>query len=257
MQELFPLLEKTDLFENQKQASIYLVLLKGGALGVEKIHQQTKLHRETIQRELKKMASKGTIQILTLNRNKKAKAASLTALQEILEEKRVSFDRLLKPLLEVEAKGNGRKITQLFQGNHAYGLLQLKFIKLHPHNTPVHVISTHPKGWVTAMIESRKLDRFEKIRLQKEIPFELLCFSELKGQVEKNAREYFASQPAHLKRKYRYVNTELSSPLQTQIWGHAVVMSLFESTPSIHIIIEDIDVVKAMKTYFKILWEQS
>lgn len=87
MQNLVPFLEKSSLFENDRQAAIYLVLLKDGPLGVEKIHQQTKLHRETIQRELKKMASLGTVQILTLNRNKKAKAVSLSVLQEILEEK--------------------------------------------------------------------------------------------------------------------------------------------------------------------------
>ena len=254
MHALSPSLQKSGLFKNDRQAAIYLALLRHGPSGAEKIHQSTRLHRETVQRELKKMAALGTVQLIRQGRNKKAKATPIAGLQEMIEEQRLNFDLLLKPLLEAQASGQDRKIVQIFKGNHAFGLLQLKLIRLQPEKTIVHVISTRPKEWVEAMNESRKLRMFEQTRLRKSILLELSCFSELRGQVERNARDYFADQPPALKRRYKYIDTEVSSPMQIQIWTHCIVISVFDATPSLHIVIEDLDVVKAMSAYFKILW---
>ncbi len=249
------LVKSTGFFENERQALLYTTLLRLGSLGVEKLHQHTLLHRETIQRELQKMSGRGTIILTKNNRNKKATAISLSTLQERLEEKRENFDQLLKPLLEAEIKNSQRTIAQLYHGNHAYGLLEMKLIKTQPPKTPVHVFSTQPKKFLEAMLESKKLDLFERVRIKKEISIELSCFSELRGEVEYNARNYFYDQPVNLKRKYRYVETELSSPLQVQIFYSTVVMSIFDALPSVHIAIQDEHVVKAMRTYFKILWD--
>ena len=256
MNQLSSLLtSNSDFFHNERQALIYLCLLKNGALGAEKIHQNTLLHREAIQRELLKMEKAGTIQFSKDGRNKKAKAVPLSVLQEMLDQKRERFDSLLKPLLDVEAKSGIRTTTTVLNGSHAYGLLQLRLIKLQPPETAIQVISTHPKDWVETMLESKKLYLFEKQRIAKKIPAELSCFSEYRGQVEYNNRNYFVDQPAYLKRKYRYVETLLSSPMQIQVWHSSITISIFESLPSTHIHIEDVHVTKAMRSYFKILWE--
>jgi sugar-specific transcriptional regulator TrmB len=254
MNELIKELEQNvSLFKNTEQALIYTTLLREGLAGAEKLHQHTGLHRETVQRELKKMDKIGTVQIIKTGRNRKAQAVSISKLQEILEIKNQNFTNLLKPLLEAEASKRDPRI-KIYTNNHNYGLLQLKLIKLQPKNHDIEVISTHPKDWLNAMVESKKLSQFENIRLSKEVRFLLSCFSELKGQVEENNRQYFANQPPHLKRQYRYVETVDSSPLQIQVWFNCIVISIFESVPSIHIVIEDSRVAKAMKSYFNILW---
>jgi sugar-specific transcriptional regulator TrmB len=241
------------LFKDDKQALIYLTLIREGSLGAEKLSQKTGLHREIVQRNLKKMSNMGLVKLIKAGRNKKAQAVSVSTLQETIEKNRDNFDLILKPLLEAEGNKKSPKI-EIYTNNHNFGLLQLKLIKLQPAQHDIQVISTQPKQWVASMVESKKLDRFESIRLSKEIPFLLSCFSELRGQVEHNNREYFAGQPAKLKRQYRYVETEASSPLQVQIWFNHVVISIFEATPSLHIVIEDSRVVKAMRAYFAILW---
>lgn len=88
----------------------------------------------------------------------------------------MNFDLLLKPLLEAEARSGDRKIVQIFKGNHAFGLLQIKLIKTHPKKTPIHVISTHPKEWVDAMNESKKLQLFENIVFKKRASSSCLVF---------------------------------------------------------------------------------
>lgn len=245
--------ENISLFANEEQALIYVTLLREGALGAEKIHQLTSLHRETIQRELKKMEKIGTVTFIRSGRNKKAQVISVSTLQEMIENKRDNFVTLLKPLLEAESH-NKKPNVSIYINNHNYGLLQLKLIKLQPQNHEIRVISTHPKEWVEAMVQSKKLEQFEKIRITKEIRFLLSCFSELRGQVEYNNRQYFASQPEKLKRQYRYIESTDSSPLQIQVWFNHIIISMFGSTPSIHISIEDPRVVQAMKAYFNILW---
>jgi len=254
MNEIVKELQKNkQLFDNDRQAAIYLVLLNNGPLGAEKIAQETKLYRETVQRELKKMEKLSTVKILKTGRNKKFEVTSLSTLQEILDASKDNFEKLLKPLLESQSNKSQPKI-EIYTNDHKFALLQIKLIKLQPKKHDSYVISTQPQNWTRAMISARKLEQYEKIRLQKEIKLFLSCFSEFRGQVEYNNRNYFTSQPQNLKRHYRYVETSESSPIQIQIWFQTIVISIFNSTPSVHIVIEDKRVAKAMHSYFKILW---
>lgn len=256
MDNLNKILSQIRLFTNEKQALIYITLLQQGPLGVGKLYNITGLHRENIQRELKKMVEAGTITLKKHGRNKKAYPTSISSLQEKLDKDYDSFNLLLKPLLEVQA---GRKIPKIdiYAGGHKFGLLQLKLIKLQPPSHDIGVISAQPKAWIESMTESRKLSLFEKVRLQKEVNFNLLCFSQYKGEVEYNNREYFAHQPEKLKRKYRYIDTELNSPLQTQIWFGHILISIFDSYPNLHILVEDSRIVAAMRAYYEILWKSA
>lgn len=254
MKEIAKALQKNrQIFSNDRQATIYLALLQNGPLGVEKLAQTTGLHRETLQREIKKMEKLFSVRILQTGRNKKIEASPISALQQILDESTNNFEKLLKPLLETQSDKNQPKI-EVYMNDHKFALLQIKLMKLQPEKNDSYVISARPQKWINAMINSRKLEQFEKIRLQKRVGILLSAFSEYKGQVEYNNRNYFTSQPKNLKRHYRYVKTNESSPIQIQIWFQAIVISIFDSTPSIHIVIEDKRIVKAMRSYFKILW---
>ena len=241
-------------FRNERQALVYITLLKWGSLGVTHLSQKTGLHREVIQRELKRMVATGTVSLSQKGRNKKAQAVSLYALTELLESKRENFEQLLKPLLEAEAGTKKSTVASVYAGTAAFGILQMKMIRLQPLHSTVRVLSVRPKEWVRAMVGARKLERFERQRLQRQVRLELLCYSELRGQVEENNRTYFWNQPEELKRKIKYVDTELSSPLQIQIWESAVVMSVFDASPSLHILINSTAAVRAMASYFKVLW---
>lgn len=254
MDDLASNLTTTRLFANRRQAALYLALLRSGVTGVEGLYKATGIHRESIQRELKKMVIQGTVHITLTGRNKKIEAVPISQLQETLEQTREKFDLLLKPLLEIEAEGQHPKVN-VFVNSHAFGSLQLRLLKLQPDAQSIFVISTHPKAWRETMVESGKLILFEKERITKKIQFYLSCFSEFRGQVEHNNRQFFAGQPPHLKRKYRYIETADSSPLQIQIWLHHVVISIFSARPSIHIVFEDKHIQKAMKAYFDILWK--
>ncbi len=255
MDELIDSLNQTgELFDNRGQAAIYLALLRIGVTGVERLRKETGIHRETIQREIKKMERKGTVHLSRLGRNKKIQAVPISKLQEILEAKREKFDFLLKPLLEVAAESQQPKVN-VFMGNHAYGLLQIRLIKMQPAGQDIFVISVHPQAWREAMVESGKLSLFEKVRLEKKIRLLLTCFTAFRGQVEYNNRVFFANQPQELKRKYKYIETADSSPLQIQVWQNHIVISIFSAVPSIHIVFEDSNIKKAMKSYFDILWK--
>ena len=246
-------LARIGVFAGEKQSLIYLALLKEGPLGAERLHAETGLHRETIQRELKKMQKAGTIRFERHGRNKKATPVPISVLQEQMERNRDVFTGLLKPLIEAQSSQKKPKI-EIYAGNHAFGQLELKLIKLQPKDFSIKVIGAKPKAWIEAMIESRKLSYFEQVRLEKEIPFLLTCFSQDKGHVEHNNREYFAAQPQSLKRKYRYVETELNAPLQIQLWCDNILISMFESFPSIHIYIQDKRIAAAFNSYFELLW---
>lgn len=163
-------------------------------------------------------------------RNKKAQAVSLFALQNKLEKDKENFEALLKPLLEVESDKKMPKV-EIYTGNHAFGLLQMKLIKLQPKSEDILVISARPKEWLNAMVETQKLSLFEKTRLKKQVIFKLSCFSELRGEVERNNREYFAGQPEKLKRQFKYVESEHSSPAQVQVWFDYIVMSILTHIP--------------------------
>ena len=254
MKDIEELLTNTaGLFDNRRQAAIYLALLKIGSSGIENLHTETGVHRETIQREVKKMHRIGTVAIQRLGRNKKIEATPPSQLQEILEATKERFDFILKPLLEVSAEQQHPKIN-VFLGHHHLGLLQLRLLKLQPPKQNICVISTHPKDWREAMVASGKLEQFERLRIKNDVGFLLSCFSKYRGEVEHNNREFFTTQPPALKRKYRYVESTDSTPLQIQVWENHVVISIFSAKPSIHIVFEDKNIRNAMKSYFDILW---
>ncbi len=242
------------IFRNERQSMIYLTLLQNEEMGAEHLHQHTLIHRETIQRELKDMEERGVVTITQHGRNRKATAVPISSLQEKLEQYQINFDQLLKPLL-VSASSNKKKTTSaILHDNHAYSLLQTRLMKLQPENTTVHVMSVQPEKWARAMLDHRKLEPFEKLRVKKKVKFQLLCFSELRGQIERNTLKYFVDQPKALKREYRYVDSELSSPIQIQVWHNTIVMSIFSAVPSIHITIENTQITTAMDAYFNLLW---
>ncbi len=245
--------ELRGLFGNRRQAAIYLALLEAGATGIEKLHKETGIHSETIQRELRKMTARGTVTITRSGRNKKVQAVPVAALQESLEASKEKFDLILKPLLEAAAEKSDPKVS-VVMGDHALALLQLKLMRLQPRGEEVRVISAHPQAWREAMVNSGKLALFERERLERKVGFLLSCFSAFRGQVELNNRQYFPDQPAALKRKYRYIETADSSPLQIQVWQSHVVISIFSASPSVHIVFEDTHIKKAMRSYFDILW---
>lgn len=255
MDELTTSLHKTgDLFNDRRQAAIYLALIKHGVSGIEKIHQETGIHRESIQRELKKMEQRGTISITQKGRNKKIQAVSVSKLQEILESEKQKFDFILKPLLEVEAENQHPRI-KVYTGNHAFGQLQLKLMKLQPAGEDIYLISAHPEAWRKAMVESGKLSQYEKLRVEKKVGTLLTCYSEYRGQVEYNNRVIFANQPQATKRKFRYIDTKDTSPVQIQIWHNHIVLGIDGAIPCIHMVFEDKNIKKAMKSYFDILWK--
>lgn len=245
--------EQHSLFTNERQSMLYITLLQHGPLGAEKLHQVTGLHRETVQRELMKMERLGTVQFLPSGNKKRAKACSLQALQERLLVQQDQFSQLLQPLLTAATQRHVPLVSVL-TGDYHFGLLQMQLLRLQPAGTTLRVLSTQPRAWVQAMQEAKRLQTFEKLRIQKEVRWQLSCFSGQRGEVEYNNREYFAGQPVHLKRVYRYVETVLTSPLQTQVWFQHVVISIFDAVPSIHIVLEDSRVVRAMEAYFHILW---
>lgn len=253
MNELTKNLTGLEFFENERQSQIYLGLLEKGPLGAAQISNHTGLHRETIQRELKKMAANGVVKIDRSGRNKKTRAISVGELEEKISTNFQSFNLLLKPLLETQANKKIPQI-QIYTGNHDFGLLQTRLIKIQPTGDDVRVISAQPKAWIDAMTESRKLDLFERLRMEKRANFKLCTFSQYKGQVEHNNREYFAHQPAKLKRQYRYLEADRSSPIQIQVWHSHALLSIFSQRPSVHILIEDNKIAAAMLSYFKILW---
>lgn len=254
MQKLTDLLTKTGaFFEDRRQSMLYLALLRLGTSGIESLHKETGIHRETIQRELRKMERRGTITITQKGRNKKIQAVPISKLQENLEHTKEKFEFLLKPLLEAEAESQQPKVN-VFMGSQAFGLLQIRLLKIQPKGQPIYVTSANPKAWREAMVDSGKLEQFERERIVKKVTFWLSCFESVRGEVEYNNRAIFVNQPPELKRKYRYIKTADYTPLTIQIWQNHVCLSIFSADPAVHIVFEDKTINHAMKSYFNILW---
>jgi hypothetical protein len=247
--------EGTPLFRNPRQSLIYLSLLGNGPMGAENIHKQTALHRETVQRELIDLEKRGVVTILKQGRNRKAKATPISSLQEMLESYQLNFDQLLKPLLQASASNRQSTSASVLYDTHAFALLQMKLLKLQPPRHTMRVLSSQPKKWVSAMVEHKKLEPFERLRAKKGITHELLCFSESRKEIEETLRKYFTGQPEHARRRCRYVDSELSSPIQVQIWHQCIVMSIFSAGPSVHIMLQNATIADAMGVYFNLLWK--
>lgn len=218
-----------------REAKIYLLLLKEGDLPAFSIARGTEIDRTTIYDLLENMISKGVVSTYTKNKAKQFRALNPEKLLLHYKEKYSSLETILPDLNKINKSKDEKVTCELFAGLNGLKIVLKELFK---------------KNMQYKVIGIRK--EYEKI---------LGYFNDL-GTLkadELNIKEMAIVEEGtefiKLKAgKYRYLNSNLLPPVTTLIFENIVVFLLWKE-PFYAIRIENLDITKTQEKYFDILWK--
>lgn len=219
----------------EREAKIYLLLLKAGDMPALQIARTTKIDRTTIYDILERLISKGLISSYTKNKAKQFRAILPNKLLAHFKEKYSSLERIIPELNNSKNSSSEKVICELFQGKDGLKTILSEFIKTAREYKVIGIKNEYEEilGYFNEQ-GVLKLDEFKA----KEIAI-----------VEKDAKFIKLKNG-----KYRYLDKNLLSPITTLIYGNKVVFFIWVE-PYFAVCIENEQLKNAQEEYFELLWK--
>lgn len=233
--DLLKLLE--DLGLEEKEAKVYLGLLKLGESTATKIAQRTNLDRTLIYQLTNKLIAKGLVSYIIKNNVKYFISAEPKKLLEEIKEKEVRVREALPDLIALAKKQEEETKVEVYKGKKGLGTV-LKDIIL----TKEDYVAFGEEG-----------------RFQKEFPIEVHQFMNqvIKHNIHEKVLVRADFRGKILKTKnseHRYIAKEYLSPVTTVVYGNKVVNVIW-TAPYYAILIENKEVADSFRSQFMALWK--
>jgi len=224
-----------DLGFEEREARIYLLLLKEGDIPALQIARKAKIDRTTVYDILERLLSKGLISVYSKNKAKQFHAILPSKLLNHFKEKYSSLEKII-PELNNSRNSNSERIScELFQGKEG-----LKVV-------------------LNELIKTAK--EYKVIGIRKEYE-DILGYFNDQGVLKLN--EFKSKEIAIIEKdtkfiklkngEYRYLEKKLLSPITTLIYENKVVFFIWVE-PYFAIYIENKQLKDAQEEYFNLLWK--
>lgn len=228
---------------NKNEAIIYETLLELGTSSVHEISEKTKIHRTNIYDALKKLFDKGLV--LEINAEKKLfSARPIKSLKDYFKFKEDELDELIKEYENKTIKKQEEYKFKISQGTFA---LREAVLGLLEPNKPIDVFGIPPKA---PEIMGLMLKGFHKSRIKRKIFMRHIYNSSAIERVKYLNKNIKMTEARILPKKY-------DSNATTCITGNNIVIFLWEEKDVTVLEIKDVEIAKAYKNYFEILWDKA
>jgi len=218
-----------------KEAQIYLTLLKKGELTALQISRTTGLERTSIYDILAKLGEKGITATIQKNNTKTFKAIEPKELLLLFQEKYTSLEKILPKLNKLQQTKTENTTCEFFTGKESL------------------------KTVLRNLIESKQ--NYFAIGLKQEYEDLLGYFINqgiLKVNENKAKETVLVEEGTKFTKtkngKYKFISKELSSNTTSIIYENTVIFLLW-TQPYFAIRIKNKDLAKAQKNYFDLLWK--
>lgn len=219
----------------EREAKIYLLLIKEGDLPALQIARKIKIDRTTVYDILEKLQTKGLISVYTENNTKKFHSLEPDKLLTYFKEKYYSLEKIIPDLKKISRDNDGVVKCELFSGKD--GL----------------------KTVLKDLISSK--DDYKVINIKKEFE-DILGYFNDQGVLRLD--EFKAKEIAIVEKEsdfkklkngeYRYLDKKLISPITTLIYKDSVVFFIW-TDPYFAVRIQNKSLIKAQEEYFDLLWK--
>lgn len=225
----------TNIGFEEREAKVYLLLIKEGDLSALQIARKVEIDRTTIYDILERLVSKGIVSVYLKNKAKQFRAIVPDKLLLHLKEKYSSLEKILPELNKITNIIQEKVSCELFQGKEG--------------------IKTILKDLIN------KGEDYKVIGIKKEYE-EILGFFNEQGILELNkfkAKEYAIVEKGtdFIKLKngeYRYFDKKFISPVTTLIYSDKVIFFIWIE-PYFAFSIENKQLKDAQEEYFNLLWK--
>lgn len=224
----------------EKEAKLYLSLLKRGSSSASQLSADTGIERTLCYSLLNKLIDKGYVSFIVVENVKKFQAVSPKKIFDELKEKEQGFKSVLPDLLALEKKHFEETSVEVFKGKA--GIREVIFEDMLREGTDYYGFG-------------------EFLKFQKTFPIQLRQF--LKRMERKNVTEHILfkeGQKVLVTRKHsrvRYIPQEMDFPSSIFMYGKTKVATVIWSDPPITILVKNKDVHDSYMSYFKLLWKMA
>ncbi len=234
---------------NEKQADLYLALLKLGSSLIGMLEKKLKLHKQIIYNELEKLIEKGLVFVTVKNNRRNFQAADPEVLVEKLESQKKVAEGLVPDLHSLIGWDKGISEVRIYEGLKGFQAFHRTSIKLVQENSEILVIGAGGDKFLQLAEVDNLFDWYEIVRQRKNIKQRFLMHENQRNDNPKYIINRF-------KHEVRFLDDEIMVTMAVQIWPDHIAMLFFLDQPKI-IEIKSIHARENFKRYFEILWCQA
>jgi len=224
-----------DVGLSEGEIKVYLALLKLGAVPVNRIKEETGLHRTTIYDFLEKLINKGLVSYVIENNVKIYKATKPTKLLEFLKEKEERLKEVLPELLALSKSEKEEISVEVYRGKEGFKTFYNDVLKTKEDVVGFGVDEGKFKEKFPIIME-----QYFKRAKEANIHERALAEEGSKFLFEKGIT------------RYRFISKEFFNPTPTSVYGDKVAIIIWK--PLTVIMIKNKDLADSYKKYFELLW---
>ncbi|MBI4163770.1 MAG: helix-turn-helix domain-containing protein [Candidatus Aenigmarchaeota archaeon] len=227
-----------DIGLSQGEIKVYIALLKLGSAPVNKIKQETKIHRTAIYDFLEKLKNKGLVSYVSQNKVNQYTAIHPNKLLDFVKEKEDSIKAAVPGLAKLLKTEEKEINVEVYKGKEGLKASLTEIAKAGKDVVGFGIDETKYKSMFQHLME-----QYFKMEEKMGIKERLLASEKAKFVYKKKAAEY------------RFIPEEFFNPTPTLVYGDKVVITIWD--PLTIIVIENRELADGYKKYFELLWKQA
>lgn len=228
---------------SEKEAKVYLALLKLGPSTVNNIAEECNLIRTTTYDILKALREKAIVASMIKNKIHYFEAANPQKLIQILEEKKLYIERILPKLKNLRTKIPKMPRSEVFEGKEG---LKTVFQELLQKKEPLYAYSNNE---LMVDLLPYFAPRFIKNRVKARIPIKII------SEPSKTTEELLTKKDKKELRETRVISEFKNISINQYIAGNSVAILGSRADEALGIIIHHKDFAQAQKIIFDLLWK--
>jgi sugar-specific transcriptional regulator TrmB len=227
-----------------KEASVYLALLKLGEVGSSKIIKETDLHGQYVYMSLESLEEKGLVQHVIKKGRKKFTAKNPNILIKLIERQKALADKVTNQLKEIVNLPTQQQF-ETYQGKESFISHEFELLEKSPEKSELLIIGGTGDHFFEIM--ESVLGKYERIRLEKKISIRYIGSEDQQKKLaqSKSYRELF---------EYRILPGLFTGVVNTNIWPEAIVFNVF-GKPVTAFSISNPVISVSYSQFFELLWK--
>jgi DNA-binding MarR family transcriptional regulator len=240
--EIFQNLQKLGLTE--KEAKVYMALLKRGEVGSSKIMKEAELHGQYVYQALESLEKKGLVQHMIRRGRKKFSAKNPQTLTRLVEQQKVIADSVVSKLQELMVLPPDQRF-EVFQGRESYISHEFDLLEQQSEGAELLVIGGTGDRFNETM--GNRLGEYAALQIKKNITIRYLgSDGQRAGMPEMHGRRKLF--------EARYLPGLFTGQVNTNVWPNCLGFNIF-GEPVTRFTIWSPVVAGSYRQFFEALWK--
>jgi sugar-specific transcriptional regulator TrmB len=238
--------ELADFGLNDKEALIYMELLRGGEASAIALSKATELHRQFVYNALSALKERGLV-LQIGEKRARWRAQSPRKFIALAEEQELRATKLSESLFSLMQQKGGQEF-EVTEGNAAFRVRSVDSVRKAPHGSTILMITGQwEKYFQQAGLQMHA--EWDKVRLAKEIKFRMIGPRSMRPAMSREASERALTE-------YRIFPGLEENLVNTVIFDNHIDFEIY-GDPHLTFSIKNPEVTESQKRFFNALWDKS